>query len=351
MSSPETAIAPLADPLVLSVRIAGVPLRVLTNDEDVAAALRRYYAPWVVSDDVAPVTTINLSQGPAPAAEGFVDVGRGDGKKVKEAVRDLAGGRLILKRTTGVVMGLWPGRATAAGDLRSNLNQAINLVNACYAKALLDRGYVLFHAAGVVREGRCAVLAGVPGAGKSTASLHLVEAGFHFLSNDRVLARRDGDGVEALGYPKQPRVNPGTLLGHPRLAGLLPSAERAALAAMDPRALWWLERKRDVDLDALYGAGTVELRARMRAVVLLRWQLDGEGLVVRRLPAVEALTRLDVFAKDLGMFDLDRPALAPRTRWSADRYAEILERVVVVEINGRPDFPSLVPVVGDLLAQ
>src|SRR4029079_4955427 len=50
-------------------------------------------------------------------------------------------------------------------------------------------------------------------------------------------------------------TDPGTLLGHPRLSTLLKPEERAELEAMDPAALWALERKRDVDLDAIYGPG------------------------------------------------------------------------------------------------
>ena len=74
----------------------------------------------------------------------------------------------------------------------------------------------------------------MPGAGKSTASLHVVEAGWRFLSNDRVLARATSDGrVEVRGYPKQPRVNPGTLVHHPRLAESL----REARGGMDVRSL------------------------------------------------------------------------------------------------------------------
>ncbi len=152
-------------------------------------------------------------------------------------MREADGDRFILKRETGVVMGLRRGEAFAIGDLRANLNQAVNLVNACYAKAMLARGHVLLHAAGVSRNGRTAVLSGVPGAGKSTAALHLVEAGFRFLSNDRVLARPVGDRVEVLGYPKQPRVNPGTLLHHPRLVALLEPEERETLEAMPREAL------------------------------------------------------------------------------------------------------------------
>jgi HprK-related kinase B len=201
-------------PHVLGLRVAGVPLEVVTNEADVWAALGRYYEPWL-APVTAPAARVRLIQGALEARGPFTDLVRADGKRVKEAVQDVAGGRLILKRATGVVMGLWPGHAFAVGDLRANLNQVINLVNACYAKVVLGRGHVLLHAAGVSRDGRAVVLAGLPGAGKSSAALHLVDAGFRFLSNDRVLARPDGGRVDVLGYPKQPRVNPGTLLAIP----------------------------------------------------------------------------------------------------------------------------------------
>src|SRR5262249_57144168 len=116
--------------------------------------------------------------------------------------------------------------------MRTHLNQGINLGASCYAKVVLRRGHVLLHASAVPRKDRTAVLAGPPGAGKSTSALHLVEAGFRCLSNDRVLARPLPDMVEALGYPKQPRVNPGTLPGHARLSTLLDPADRAHLRAL-----------------------------------------------------------------------------------------------------------------------
>lgn len=258
--------------------------------------------------------------------------------------------RLVLKRATGVVMGLWPGHVFAVGDLRANLNQAINLVNACYAKVVLGHGHVLLHAAGVSRDGRAVVLAGPPGAGKSSAALHLVDAGLRFVSNDRLLARVQDGRVEALGYPKQPRVNPGTLVGHPRLSALLKPEERAALEAMDPAALWALEAKRDVDLDAIYGAGTVDLAAEMRALVLLRWRRDGHGLQVERLTPERALDRLEVFRKDLGAFDLDRTPGGPASAAELAGYRALVTAVPVYEVSGRVDFRALVGAVVTLLA-
>ena len=349
MSTPAAIVGDVSAPHGLGLRVAGVPLEVVTNDADVWAALSLYYAPWL-ANVTDPAARVRLIQGRWDPRGRFTDLVRADGKRVKEAIQDVAGGRLILKRATGVVMGLWPGQAFAVGDLRANLNQAINLVNACYAKIVLGRGYVLLHAAGVSHEGRAAVLAGPPGAGKSSAALHLVDAGFRFVSNDRVLARAAAWHVEALGYPKQPRVNPGTLLGHPRFASMLKPEERAELEAMDPAALWGLERKRDVNLDAVYGRGTVALDAEMRALVLLRWRRDGDGLRVERLAPDAALQRLDVFRKDLGAFDLDRPPGAPATAAELDGYRGLVATVPVFEVAGRVDFRALVGAVATILA-
>jgi hypothetical protein len=72
------------------------------------------------------------------------------------------------------------------------------------------------------------------------------------------------------------------------------------------RELWELERKSDVDLDRIYGAGTVDLRGRMAAMVLSKWRRDGLGLDVRRLSVDEALAALPPVYKNLGAFDLDR---------------------------------------------
>jgi len=349
VSTPAAFLGETIAPHALGLIINGVELEATTNDAEVCDGLKRYYAPWVASVTL-PVVRVRLIQGQVSPRGRFQDLVRSDGKRVKEAVQDLGDGRLILKRATGVVMGLWPGHAFASGDLRANMNQAINLVNACYAKIVVDRGYALLHASAVSRKGQAVVLAGTPGAGKSTAALHLVEAGFHFVSNDRVLARPHADGVEAWGYPKQPRVNPGTLLGHPRLSALLGSDERKALEAMDRERLWNLESKRDVDLDAIYGPGTMELSAEARALVLLCWRRDGSGFSIERLDAAAGLERLAIFRKDLGAFDLDRVPASRPTRAELDGYRALLGAMPVFEVTGRVDFRKLVGSVSSLLA-
>lgn len=348
--TPASLVAEFETPHSLSLRFVDVPIRVKTNDPEIATSLASYFRPFVIGG-APPAAEVSLIQGALPIAGEFVDVVRDGGRRPKEATRDVPGGRLVLKRATGVLIGLWPGGAFAVGDIRTHLNQGINLVNNCYAKVVLRRGHVLLHASAVTCKERTAVLAGPPGAGKSTSALHLVEAGFRCLSNDRVMAKPMGDMVEALGYPKQPRVNPGTLIGHPRLSTLLDPADRAALLALAAGDLWNLERKSDVDLDSVYGDGTVELRGRMEALVLLRWRRDGQGLDVRRLSVDEALAALPLVEKNLGAFDLDRSPGTGITDAERASYRELFGRVTVVEITGRVDFTGLVAVVDDLLSR
>ena len=160
MSSLAALIAPFETPRVLDLKIADVAIRVLSNDLEVHTRLSRYYAPYVTPAGGRPRLVVSLIQGRPPAQGDFRDLVRPGGRRVKEAIRNANGGRLILKRATRVLMGLLPDRAFAVGDLRTNLNQGINLINAVYAKAMLRRGHVLFHASAVSWRGQSVVLAG-----------------------------------------------------------------------------------------------------------------------------------------------------------------------------------------------
>ncbi len=351
MTMLDALVAPFETKFALDLRFADIPVRVLTNSTEIWAGLRRYYAPWVMErgdgDDSAAI--VRLIQAVPPDMAGFVSVARADGKPPKEAVCDVRGGRLVRKLTTGVLMGVERHGAFAVGDLVRHLNQGINLVNNRYAKTVLRRGHLLLHASAVARDGRAVALAGPPGAGKSTTSLHLVEQGLRFVSNDRLLVRPDADGVEALGYPKQPRVNPGTLLHHPRLQFLLKPDDRVALAAMPSADLWKLERKCDVDLEAIYGEGTFVLQASLVALLVLTWRPAGTGLSVRRLDRSEALACLPLIRKDLGVFDLDRRRRQDSVR-EVLAYSALFARLAVVEVSGRVEFQALPSIVDDLLA-
>src|SRR5262245_36094550 len=114
MIHPETLLADVATPLSISLRFAGIPIRVLTNDEEVSAGLRSYFSGYMVREDALPAAVVRLVQGTLDPGGEFVDIHRAAGRKVKEAVQELPGARYVLKRSTGVLMGLWPGHALAA---------------------------------------------------------------------------------------------------------------------------------------------------------------------------------------------------------------------------------------------
>lgn len=348
MSTLDSITEPFPTPFVLNVRFVDVPLRVLASDADICARLSRYYAPWVAEEDQAPLGTIRLIQAAIPPGDGFRVIERGDGKATKEAVRDVAGGRLILKLRTGMLIGMGATQAFAIGDVKAHLSQAINLINNCYARIILKGGYVLLHASAVSWNGVTVALAGLSGAGKSTAALHLVDQGFRFVSNDRLLARPLGERVEVLGYPKQPRVNPGTLLNHRRLANLLGPERRAELSAMASADLWGLENKLDVDLEQIYGDGTVELRGTLAVLLLLKWKLSGEAFSLRRLDPTSALANVPILRRDLGAFDLEAKSRA-RAVQELLKFAEVLGRIAVVEVTGKTDFGALVDAARDLV--
>lgn len=60
---------------------------------------------------------------------------------------------------------------------------------------------VVFHAACLARGGRSILISGAPGAGKTTLTLHLLNAGFEYRSDDIVLISPDGDVTGARFAP------------------------------------------------------------------------------------------------------------------------------------------------------
>ncbi|MDE2229999.1 MAG: HprK-related kinase A [Alphaproteobacteria bacterium] len=70
-----------------------------------------------------------------------------------------------------------------------------------YAIAGLAHQYLIVHAAALEKNGRVAVLPGVPGSGKSTLAAGLVHRGWRLLSDELALIRRDDGQVVPLARP------------------------------------------------------------------------------------------------------------------------------------------------------
>ncbi len=78
---------------------------------------------------------------------------------------------------------------------------AVNLLRACLAWRMADRGGALVHSAGLVVDGRAFLLVGAPGSGKSSFAALGERAGARVLSDDLVLLDRADGAFEALGAP------------------------------------------------------------------------------------------------------------------------------------------------------
>jgi len=183
------------------------------------------------------------------------------------------------------------------------------------------------------------LLAGASGTGKSTLALQLLARGCDYLSNDRVLLRREGAGVRLLGVPKLPRVNPGTLLGVPGLAATLAPSDRARYSALPAAELRSLEHKHDVDVAALFGSGRMALSARLEAALVLAWRFDAGPARLERVELARRPDLLESLMKPVGLFYEPDPAERPAD-FSPRRYLECLAGVPVLCLSGGVDFEA-----------
>lgn len=328
----------------LALRIGDVPIGLYAGAAQIAARLRDYFAPYLTAavPRDAPAVHLVLAE-PVYDAARLRDVPRRMREQgVKEAFYDGDGVRVVVKRRTGVAIYVAEPEHYVAGDLTRNFNQVVNLIMTVYAKSMLRRGYIMLHASAIMGAYDGVAFASASGFGKSTVALALVERHQHLVTNDRLFARAAGDGtVEMVGVPKKPRVNPGTLLRIQSLTPLVSDEERARYGSMRPEELWAIERKHDVDVEALYGPGTMRLSGRLRAVFLLRWSPLDRGWNVRTLPAGDRAAALEPLLKTAGVYDL-----APRS--PAEQHLVlrgVADGVAVYDVRGRADVDRLADLV------
>lgn len=261
--------------------------------------------------------------------------------RIKEEYLDLADGRVVRKRLTGMVFLFGGSIHLAIGPCEANSNQVINFINNRFIQWHLDRGCLLCHAAGVVVNGRGLALSGFAGAGKSTLALHLMSRGATFVSNDRLMVRCDGRSLRMWGLPKLPRINPGTILNNPDLRCLLSDEDRLRFEALPPEELWGLEHKYDAYLDRCFGAGRFVLSSNLSALVVLNWQRNNSAT---RIEPIDLKTRTDLlpaFTKSLGLFlRSSAPQSVPLP--DAARYLSIFSNCPVYEVSGGINFPAVV---------
>lgn len=157
-------------------------------------------------------------------------------------------------------------------------NSMMNILNDFLSLEWLNSGFVLMHAGAVATErGDVVLLASSSGRGKTTAIFRLLGDGFRYVANDRVLVGPAGSSFGAVGFPKLPRVNPGTMVADPILRNLLDSKEKEGLTSIDPERLWMLESKRDISLEDVYGEGVIGSWGWLKMIVFLEWSRGMAG--------------------------------------------------------------------------
>jgi HprK-related kinase B len=202
-----------------------------------------------------------------------------------------------------------------------------------YGLRVISRGGAMVHSSYIARDGKGVAIVGQSGSGKSSVAVRLLEEGFDFVSNDRLILDRVGRTVIGYGLPKLPRVNPGTLLGGEMTSRVLDEKSRARYLAMPKDELWKLEEKHDLDVQDALGRHWL-LEAPLACILLLEWRLGNTGLNVERLRPGQALASLRSVVKDFGPLD----QLLTRRTDSALR--ETAERVPAFRVTGAAD-PSL----------
>jgi HprK-related kinase B len=329
--------------LGLWLDIGGFTIWVRSNSAPLIDTLSRYFADLIVAAQPEAGISIAAIEAPPPRYPlELRDWPRELGKiGKKERYADAIDGRIVYKARTEMQFLLSPEMLVAVGPCLANPNQVINFIISQYLGKRLEEGWALCHGAGVALRGVGLGIAARAGAGKSTLALHLMSAGFSFVSNDRLLIKRSGALAELAGVPKMPRVNPGTLLNNPDLSGILTEERQAELASMGTAALWRLEAKYDVMVRDVYGPGRCIYRAPLASLVVLDWSHDSTGLT--RFEPVDLGDRrdlLELVMKSPGVFHRDRSgrSAAEAAALDPELYLRALSGVPVYEAKGRADF-------------
>lgn len=327
-------------PHSLFLKMGDCVIEVRTSREGLRDELVRYFDEFLCPA-AEPDILVTAHEAPASDLGARYTVKEPDpGKtKIKEEWADVEGGRIVHKRLTGMAFVFGGGDNVAVGPCMDNPNQVINFVNNRFIERMLDGGGLLGHAAGVALDGRGLAMAGFSGMGKSTLALHCMSRGADFVSNDRIMVRgNDGAAPVMYGVAKHPRINPGTALANPDLAGIVAPAERERFLALPQAELWDLEHKYDAVVADCFGPGRFHLKAPMTGLVLLNWRRDGSPLTMRVVDPRVRTDLLPAFMKATGLFYLPangRPKDQPR-----ERYAEVLSHCTVMEFSGGVDFDA-----------
>lgn len=333
----------------LTLQVDGCRIDVVTNEARLRDRLRGYFGGWIERGatrqaDIRivalerPTLALDIDWTPRAPAPGRT--------LIDEESIDLPDGCLVVKRPTGMMFAFGGDLHLAVGRCLRNSHEVMNFVNDRYVHWRLSQGYLLAHASAVAQGGRCVALCGPPGSGKSTAALRLIAQGLDFVSDDRLLMQPSEYGVEVMGTPKHPRVNPGMILSIPALEGTIGPTDRIRLRALPPEELAALGHEYDVLIDDVEGAGRFATRGHLAAVVVFNWDATRGEPTATEVDLSVQPELLPLVVKSPGLSCESRE---PHVDLSPGRYLDVLSRRPVVEITGRRDFDAAARIAREVL--
>jgi HprK-related kinase B len=330
----------------LSLALGEVTLRLRSNSAQLITKLREYFSHVPVGGTPPDLEVVAIECAAPETGLNFIDWKREPGKTGrKDSYVDIPGGRVVRKVRTGMVFLQSESQCIAAGPCLQYDNQVINFINAQYMNWLQQRGWQICHAAALGYRGNAFGIAGFSGGGKSTLMLHLLDQdNVSYLTNDRLFVRKLGGVTRACGIPKLPRVNPGTIVHNPRLHGLIPSAERAALLSMPAAQLWEIEDKYDVHVEQVYGPDRIVTEAPLAGFLVLNWRHDTDaGLALNSVDLAQRRDLLGAIMKSPGPFYQysDGSFHQDTAEFDEQAYLDALQGVPVYEATGKVDFAAL----------
>jgi HprK-related kinase B len=323
------------------------PVRIAVRcDTSMANVLKRHLADALAAEGPVSAVVDVLNGQKLKSEPAWTDWAREPGKTGrKDAYHDLEDGRLVRKVRTGMTFLQSSQALLAFGPCLNCPNQVINFINTQILNICKRDGWEICHAAAVTDGVNGLAIAGLSGGGKSTTILRMMDLETsRFVTNDRLMVRAMADGVTGLGIPKNPRINPGTIVGNPRLAPLLTDARRLELARMSTEDLWQLEEKHDLFITDVYGPGRVQFTMPLTEFWVLNWSRQSSSptrvqdvILADRPDLLRAIMKsAGPFYQDTrGRFLRDDDPLCP------DEYLAQLKSVRLCEVTGTIDFDAL----------
>ena len=333
---------------VVSLKINQFSINLRSNSDELLQWCQYYFSHVVELETIAEpdIEVVSIERQPVELDVNYDDWKRHDkDKSRKDAIYDIPGARILKKVRTGMIFLQSQTHLIAAGECLKNKNQIINFINAQYMTTINNHGGITCHAAGLFYNHQVLGMAGFSGGGKSTLMLHMVSrSGSCFVSNDRLFIQKNINDTQAIGIPKLPRINPGTIIHNPKLQSLISSERREELLGLPTEKLWDLEEKYDVFIDETYGEDKIQYQGEIKKFLVLNWKHDSDDDVC--LKPVNLNDRRDLLVpimKSPGpFFQFNNGDLYQYTMPLIEQsYLDAFQNISVYEVSGKVDFKSL----------